>query len=89
MYTMGFYWLYEGIHQRFDSARGKFFWEEMRNKYHMIKWEALDKPKCWNISELPTSHNQLKLWAELVGACNSIWYRSQRSRVRILVSAIK
>jgi hypothetical protein len=26
---------------------------------------------------------------ELVGACNLIWYQSQRSRVRILVSAIK
>jgi hypothetical protein len=25
MYTMGFYWLYEGNHQRFDSSRGKFF----------------------------------------------------------------
>lgn len=46
MYTMGFYWLYEGIHQRFGSARGKFFWEEVGSKkYHMIKWEALDKPK--------------------------------------------
>jgi len=46
MYTMGFYWLYEGIHQRFDSSRSKFFWEGIGNKkFHMIKWEALDKPK--------------------------------------------
>jgi hypothetical protein len=47
MYTMGFYWLYEGIHQRFDSCRSKFFWEGVGNKkkFHMIKWEALDKPK--------------------------------------------
>jgi hypothetical protein len=46
MYTIGFYWLY-GIHQRFDSSRGKFFWEGVGNKkkFHMIKWEALDKPK--------------------------------------------
>lgn len=47
MYTMGFYWLYEGNHQRVDFGRGKFFWEGMGNKkkFHMIKWEALDKPK--------------------------------------------
>jgi hypothetical protein len=46
MYTMCFYWLYEGIRQRFDSARGKVFCEEVGNKkYHMIKWEALYKPK--------------------------------------------
>ena len=25
MYTMGFYWLYEGIHQRFDSSKSNFF----------------------------------------------------------------
>jgi len=47
MYTMGFYWVHEGTHQRFDSTRGKYFWEGVGNKkkYHMIKWEALDKPK--------------------------------------------
>jgi hypothetical protein len=47
MYTMGFYWIHEGTHQRFDSTRGNFFWEGVGNKkkYHMIKWEALDKPK--------------------------------------------
>jgi hypothetical protein len=44
---MGFYWLYEGTRQRFDTSRGKFFWEGVGNKkkYHMIKWDALDKPK--------------------------------------------
>ena len=39
-----------------------------------------------NYPHLPIS---LIFWVELVGACNSIWYQSQRSRVRILVSAIK
>jgi hypothetical protein len=39
----------------------------------------------YNISELSTSSNQLIFWVELVGACNLIWYQSQRSRVRILV----
>jgi hypothetical protein len=37
----------------------------------------------------PTLPINLSFWVKLVGACNSIWYRSQRSRVRILVSAIK
>jgi len=47
IYTMGFYSLYEGNHQRMDSSRGKFFWEGLGNKkkFHMIKWDALDKPK--------------------------------------------
>ena len=25
MYYMGFYWLYEGNHNKFDSIRGRFF----------------------------------------------------------------
>lgn len=47
MYTMGFYWLHEGTRKRFDSARGRFFWEGVgnRKKYHMVKWEALATPK--------------------------------------------
>jgi hypothetical protein len=30
----------------------------------------------------------LSFWVELVGACNSIWYQSQRSRVRVLAGAL-
>jgi hypothetical protein len=30
----------------------------------------------------------LSFWVELVGACNSIWYQSQRSRVQILADAL-
>jgi hypothetical protein len=47
MYSMGFYWLHEGTHKRFDTARGRFFWEGVGNKkkYHMVKWEALATPK--------------------------------------------
>jgi hypothetical protein len=30
----------------------------------------------------------LSFWVELVGACNSIWYQSQRSQVRILAGAL-
>jgi len=37
----------------------------------------------------PPLPNSLSFWVELVSACNSIWYQSQRSQVRILVSAIK
>lgn len=42
MYTMGFYWLYEGTHAEF-SYRGRFFWEGIgiKKKYHMVKWEVL------------------------------------------------
>jgi hypothetical protein len=30
----------------------------------------------------------LSFWVELVGACNSIWYQGQRSRVRVLAGAL-
>jgi hypothetical protein len=30
----------------------------------------------------------LNFWVELVGACNSIWYQSQMSRVRVLAGAL-
>jgi exonuclease III len=47
MYSMGFYWLYDGIHKRLDSVRGRFFWEGVGNKkkYHLVKWEAMASPK--------------------------------------------
>jgi hypothetical protein len=38
-----------------------------------------------NCSPFPIS---LSFWVELVGACNSIWYQSQRSRVRIMAGAL-
>jgi hypothetical protein len=30
----------------------------------------------------------LSFWVELVGACNSIWYQGQRSRVQVLAGAL-
>jgi hypothetical protein len=47
MYMMGFYMLPEQTHQRMDSIRSRFFWEgiERKRKYHMVKWEALCRPK--------------------------------------------
>ena len=47
MYTMGVYQLYEGNFQRLDSIRARFFWEgtSKKRKYHMVKWEALNRPK--------------------------------------------
>ena len=47
MYTMGVYLLYEGNYQALDSIRNKFFWQgtNKKRKYHMVKWEALIRPK--------------------------------------------
>jgi len=47
MYTMGVYELYEGNYQLLDSIRSRFFWQGAgkKRKYHMIKWEALNRPK--------------------------------------------
>ncbi|KAG2632387.1 hypothetical protein PVAP13_2NG085546 [Panicum virgatum] len=47
MYTMGVYLLYEGNYQALDSIRNTFFWQgtNKKRKYHMVKWEALIRPK--------------------------------------------
>jgi hypothetical protein len=47
MYTMVVYQLYEGNHQLFDTIRSRFYWQGTgkKRKYHMIKWEALNRPK--------------------------------------------
>jgi hypothetical protein len=47
MYTMGVYQLYEGNYQLLDSIRSRFYWQGIgkKRKYHMIKWEALNRPK--------------------------------------------
>ncbi|EEE50862.1 hypothetical protein OsJ_31313 [Oryza sativa Japonica Group] len=47
MYAMGFYLLPEGFHSKMDSARSIFYCQGVgeKKKYHMIKWEALCRPK--------------------------------------------
>lgn len=47
MYTMGVYLLYEGNYQILDTIRSQFFWQGTgkKRKYHMVKWEALIRPK--------------------------------------------
>lgn len=47
MYAMGFYSLPEGFHSKMDTARSRFYWQGVggKKKYHMIKWEALCRPK--------------------------------------------
>ena len=49
MYTMGVYQLYEGNFQALDKVRSRFFWQgtNKKRKYHMVKWEALARPKEW------------------------------------------
>lgn len=39
--------LQEASRKKKDSTRSKFFWEGVgnKNKFHMIRWDALDKPK--------------------------------------------
>jgi hypothetical protein len=47
MYTMGVYQLYEGNFQKLDSIRSRFYWQgtSKKRKYHMIKWETLNRQK--------------------------------------------
>lgn len=47
MYTMGFYQLPEQVHHKMDTIRSRFFWEglEKKRRYHMMRWDALTRPK--------------------------------------------
>lgn len=46
-YAMGFYQLYEGIHQKFNSIRGRYYWagNKQGRKYHTMNWADLIFPK--------------------------------------------
>jgi hypothetical protein len=46
VYTLGVYMLPEEVHLKIDSARANFYWDsDLKKKYHMVKWEELDKPR--------------------------------------------
>jgi hypothetical protein len=44
---MGIYLLQDELHSKMDTARADFFWHGpgLKNKYHMVKWDALMTPK--------------------------------------------
>jgi hypothetical protein len=44
---MGVYQLYEGNFQMLDSVRARLFWQGTgkKKKYHIVKWEAMSRPK--------------------------------------------
>jgi hypothetical protein len=48
-YTMRFYLLPQDTHRKMDSVRSRFFWRgaEENFKYHMMRWEAVCRPKCF------------------------------------------
>ncbi|XP_037473916.1 putative disease resistance protein RGA3 [Triticum dicoccoides] len=47
MYIMGFYSLHESLHQEIAKYLSRFFWagEGNKQKYHMVKWSKICKPK--------------------------------------------
>ena len=47
MYLMGFYSLHESLHQEVTKYLSRFFWAgpDNRQKYHMVKWFEVCKPK--------------------------------------------
>ena len=47
MYLMGFYSLHESLHQKVAKILSRFFWagENNKQKYHMVKWSEICKPK--------------------------------------------
>jgi hypothetical protein len=46
-FTMGFYLLPLGTHKKMDQIRSRFYWRGAGGdfKYHMVKWEAVCRPK--------------------------------------------
>jgi len=44
---MGVYQLYEGNFKKIDAIRARFYWQgtSKKRKFHMVKWEALSRPK--------------------------------------------
>jgi len=48
---MGVHVLYEGNYQQLDCLRSRFFWQgtNKKRKYHMVKWEALNRPKDFGV----------------------------------------
>jgi hypothetical protein len=46
-YTMGFYLLPLGSHRKMNNTRANFFWRgaEGSFKYHMMRWEAVCRPR--------------------------------------------
>ena len=47
MYVMGFYSLHESLHHEVTKLLSRFFWagENNKQKYHMVKWSEICKPK--------------------------------------------
>ena len=47
MFAMGLFLLADGVHSKFDTPRSRFFWEGAgpKRKYHMVKWQAVCRPK--------------------------------------------
>jgi hypothetical protein len=47
MYNMRFYLLPGECHKKMNSTRARFFWRgaEDKFKYHMVKWEAVCRPR--------------------------------------------
>jgi hypothetical protein len=47
LYSMGFYWLTDGMHKQMVSIRANFLWQGTKRKfkYHMTKWKMVSRPK--------------------------------------------
>lgn len=47
MFTMGYYVLQDGVHEKSDQVRSIFFWEKVdwKQKYHRVYWQTICSPK--------------------------------------------
>ena len=52
MFAMGMFLLADGVHKKMDTPRARFFWEGAgpKRKYHMVKWQAVCRPKAQGAS---------------------------------------
>ena len=86
-YAMGLFFLQDGIHDKFDTIRARFYWEGSgpKRKYHMVNWPAVCRPKECGGLGLTNTKNMNKalmikwIWKLFAGE-SSLWYRLIRAK---------
>ena len=86
-YTMTFYSLKEETHRKIDSIRARFFWRGANDnfKYHMVKWDAMCRPKDYGgLGVLNTrlmNDCLLSKWFwRMSRAKDELWYRILKAK---------
>jgi hypothetical protein len=87
MFAMGLFLLQDGVHDKFDSHRSRFFWEGAgpKRKYHLVNWPAICRPKeAGGLGLLNTRKMNIALllkWVwKLFQGDNALWAQILRAK---------